>query len=90
MYLFTTEEERDDRSVSQQRFSHLFFFSRQRPSLAIRRGGVYYFILINIQHCMCNCKNVSLFYYPYNIPRIGSYKKEMVQEAGFEPTIFHL
>ena len=24
---------------------------------------------------MCNFKNVSLFYYPYNIPGIGSYKK---------------
>jgi ABC-type Fe3+-hydroxamate transport system substrate-binding protein len=36
---------------------------------------------------MCNCKNVSLFYYPYYIPGIGSYKKEMVQEAGFEPIL---
>ena len=26
----------------------------------------------------------------YNIPGIGSFKKEMVQEAGFEPRIFQL
>ena len=39
---------------------------------------------------MCNHKNMSLFYYPYNIPGIGFYKKEMVQEVGFELTIFHL
>jgi len=35
-------------------------------------------------NCVC-------IYFPYrNVPWIGSFKKDMVKAAGFEPTIFQL
>ena len=38
-----------------------------------------------------NANCLSLFIFPYyNIPGIGSFKKEMVKAARFEPRIFQL